>query len=359
MALIRFVRMVPIDAKCGFADGSVCTVILSKIKQLAARVPGKAWIWIAVLISAASNAIVSKLHNLGQCHLAADGKNPISFCNIFFTGSVVAFFTLLLTHPGEAQPAKMRGWSKKDWFLTLVSGALAGAIAPIMFFKALAATTVTNVVLAQTIEIPMVLLLAWLLRGERTTPTALIGAMVAFLGVILTSILGHDGPIHIMRGDVLTIAGTFSGVLATQLSRDVLQKISPILYGIIRNGLGSILFAVIVLRAYGPAHFGEVFNAYLWEWTLVYGSIVVVGGQLTWLLGVKTAKAGDIALAVAFTPVAGVFFAYLLLGEKPTWGQWVGGAVIMAGVALHLLGERKEPKPESLEPISGSAFRGV
>ncbi len=72
------------------------------------RVPGKAWIWMAVLISAASNSIVAKLHNLGECHLAPDGRNPISFCNIFFTGSVVAFFTLLLTHPGEAKPAKMR-----------------------------------------------------------------------------------------------------------------------------------------------------------------------------------------------------------------------------------------------------------
>ena len=327
--------------------------------RMLSRVPGKAWIWIAVLISAASNSIVAKLHNLGECHLAPDGRNPISFCNIFFTGSVVAFFTLLLTHPGEAKPAKMRGFSRKDWVLTLVSGALAGAIAPIMFFKALAETAVTNVVLVQTIEIPMVLVLAWLLRGEKSTPTAILGAMVAFSGVILTSILGHEGPIHLMRGDVLTIVGTFSGVLATQLSRDVLQRMSPILYGILRNGLGSILFALIVLKFYGPGHFNDVFSPYLLEWTLVYGSIVVVGGQLTWLLGVKSAKASDIALAVAFTPVAGVFFAYLLLGEKPAWGQWVGGAVIMAGVALHLFGERKEPKPEGLEPISGSAFRGV
>jgi len=327
--------------------------------RIVSRVPGKAWIWIAVLISGASNSIVAKLHNLGECHLAPDGQNPISFCNIFFTGSVVAFFTLLLTHPGEAKPANMRGFSRKDWVLTLVSGALAGAIAPIMFFKALAETAVTNVVLVQTIEIPMVLVLAWLLRREKSTPTAILGATVAFAGVILTSILGHAGPIHLMRGDVLTIAGTFSGVLATQLSRDVLQRMSPILYGIIRNGLGSILFALIVLKFYGPGHFDDVFSPYLLEWTLVYGSIVVVGGQLTWLMGVKSAKASDIALAVAFTPVAGVFFAYLLLGEKPGWGQWVGGAVIMAGVALHLFGERKEPKPEGLEPISGSAFRGV
>jgi drug/metabolite transporter (DMT)-like permease len=327
--------------------------------RIVSRIPGKAWIWLAVLISAASNSIVAKLHNLGECHLAPDGRNPISFCNIFFTGSVVAFFTLLVSHPGEAKPAKMRGFSRKDWILTLVSGALAGAIAPIMFFKALAETAVTNVVLVQTIEIPMVLVLAWLLRGEKSTPIAILGATVAFSGVILTSILGHEGPIHLMRGDVLTIAGTFSGVLATQLSRDVLQRMSPILYGILRNGLGSILFALIVLKFYGPGHFDDVFSPYLLEWTLVYGSIVVVGGQLTWLLGVKSAKASDIALAVAFTPVAGVFFAYLLLGEKPAWGQWVGGVVIMAGVALHLFGERKDPKPEGLEPISGSAFRGV
>jgi len=216
-----------------------------------------------VLISAASNSIVAKLHNLGECHLAPDGRNPISFCNIFFTGSVVAFFTLLISHPGELKAEKRKGFSKKDWILTIVSGALAGAIAPIMFFKALTETAVTNVVLVQTIEIPMVLALAWLMRGEKSTPTAILGATVAFAGVILTSVLGHEGPFHLMRGDVLTIAGTFSGVLATQLSRDVLQRMSPILYGIIRNGLGSILFAIIVLKFYGPAHFQDVFSPYL------------------------------------------------------------------------------------------------
>ena len=73
---------------------------------------------------------------------------------------------------------------------------------------------------------------------------------MAFGGVILTSVIGHEGPFHLMRGDVLTIVGTFSGVLATQLSRDVLQRMSPILYGIIRNSLGSVLFAMIVLDIY-------------------------------------------------------------------------------------------------------------
>jgi drug/metabolite transporter (DMT)-like permease len=321
-------------------------------------IPGSAWIWIAIFISAASNSIVSKLPILVSCDLAPDGKNPISFFIILFTGSVVAFFTLFITHPKAAQPTNLRGYSSKEWFLTIVSAALAGAIAPIMFFKALAETSVTNVVLVQTIEIPMVLALAWLIRRERSSVMAIIGAMIALVGVTLTALVGHMGPLQLMRGDIFTIVGTFSGVLATQLSRDVLQRMSPILYGIIRNSLGSILFAMIVLKVYGSAHFGEVFTPYLWEWTLVYGSIVVVGGQLTWLRGVRDAKASDIALAVAFSPVAGVLFAYLILGDKPTLGQYIGGAVIMLGVALHLIGERS-PKMETPEPVSGSAFRGV
>ena len=91
------------------------------------RIPSSAWIWIAILISAASNSIVAKLHDLGACHLAPDGKNPISFCNIFFTGSVVAFFTLFLTHPKEVRPTNLRGYSTQEWWLTLISAALAGA----------------------------------------------------------------------------------------------------------------------------------------------------------------------------------------------------------------------------------------
>jgi drug/metabolite transporter (DMT)-like permease len=93
----------------------------------------------------------------------------------------------------------------------------------------------------------------------------------------------------------------------------------------------------------------------------VYGSLIVVAGQLTWFRGIRSASAAEIALAAAFAPVAGVAFAWLLLEENPSAGQWIGGLVIMVGVVLNLVGERLHGVPDvpMEENVSGSVFRGI
>jgi drug/metabolite transporter (DMT)-like permease len=82
---------------------------------------------------------------------------------------------------------------------------------------------------------------------------------------------------------------------------------------------------------------------------------------LSWFRGISSVSAAEIALAAAFMPVAGVAFAWLLLGEHPSTGQWLGGLVIMAGVALNLVGDRLRGVPEGVmeENVSGSIFRGI
>lgn len=124
---------------------------------------------------------------------------------------------------------------------------------------------------------------------------------------------------------------------------------------------GFFLFAAIILWHFGAGHFTDIFSPNLWAWTLVYGSLIVVLGQLTWFRGISSVSAADIALAAAFTPVAGVAFAWLLLGEKPSAGQWIGGLVIMIGVLLNLVGERLHGVPDvpMEENVSGSIFRGI
>jgi drug/metabolite transporter (DMT)-like permease len=84
-------------------------------------------------------------------------------------------------------------------------------------------------------------------------------------------------------------------------------------------------------------------------------------GQLSWFRGIRSASAAEIALVAAFAPVAGVAFAWLLLGEHPSTGQWIGGLVIMAGVIINLFGERLSRRPEvpMEENVSGSVFRGI
>ena len=332
-----------------------------KVHFIISKIPAKVWIWISILIAAASNSVVVKIQQLGACHPTSHGANPISYCNLLFAGSVVAFTTLLILRPTQISPKELRVFSLREWLVTIIAASLAGGVAPILLFTALSKASVTGVVLVQTIEIPLVLLFAWILYGECSRWLAILGGMVAFGGVFLTAWYGNGGKLALGHGEVLAILGTVAAVLATQLSRRVMERMSPVLFGIIRNFLGIFLFAAIVLWYFGPGHFTDIFSPYLWAWTLVYGSLIVVVGQLSWFRGISSVSASEIALAAAFTPVAGVAFAWLLLGELPTRGQWIGGLVIMVGVLLNLLGERLRGVSEGSmeENVSGSIFRGI
>ena len=332
-----------------------------RIHSIFSKVPPQAWIWISILIAAASNSVVVKIQQLGACHPTSHGINPISYCNLLFAGSVVAFTTMLILRPRQLRPVELRAFSFREWVVTIIAASLAGGVAPILLFEALSKASVTGVVLVQTIEIPLVLLLAWILYRERSGWMAILGGMVAFGGVFLTAWYGNGGKLAFGHGEVMAILGTVAAVLATQLSRRVMERMSPVLFGIVRNFLGIFLFAAIVLWYFGAGHFTDIFSPYLWAWTLVYGSLIVIAGQLSWFRGISTATAAEIALAAAFAPVAGVAFAWLLLGEHPSTGQWIGGLVIMAGVILNLIGERLSRRPEvpMEENVSGSVFRGI
>lgn len=332
-----------------------------KLPPIFSTVPPKAWIWVSILIAAASNSVVVKIQQLGACHPSASGVNPISYCNLLFAGSFVAFGTLLLFRPREIVPVKLVEFSCKEWIITILAASLAGGVAPILLFEALSEANVTGVVLVQTIEIPLVLLLAWVLYRERSGWVAILGGMVAFGGVFLTAWHGNESKLALGRGEMMAVLGTIAAVLATQLSRKVMERMSPVLFGVVRNFLGIFLFAGIVLWYFGPGHFTDIFSPYLWAWTLVYGSLIVVVGQLSWFRGISSVSASEIALAAAFTPVAGVAFAWLILGEQPSTGQWIGGAVIMVGIILNLVGERLQgiATTPMKENVSGSVFRGI
>lgn len=87
---------------------------------------------------------------------------------------------------------------------------------------------------------------------------------------------------------------------------------------------------------------------------LLYSAVIVVGGQLAWFTGLKLSTASEISLATAFTPIAGVLAAYLILAEVPTFAQYVGGAVIIVGIVLNQVGVQRlnRTKPAPPPPLA-------
>ena len=331
---------------------------------------GRIYLWIAILVFAAASSVVARLVDIGQAHLI-DGRNPISFCNLLFAGNLVAALTLFALNQREWRPTRLRKLSRRQWLVQTVLALTSGAVAPAMMFTAISRTSVTNIVLIETIEIPLGLLLAWMFYRERSSGAAVMGALCAVGGVGTTLVLQMDASSESMAaarmrggvgsGEVFAAAATVLLVCGAEIGRKQLQTIPLGIFSVYRNLLGAIFFLVIGLYLFGVEHFADIFTPVLWGWMILYGGIVVACGQLAWFAGIRRVRPADIATASSFSPVAGVLFAALILGEVPMPAQIIGGAIILSGIAIALWGELRGERPArpSRTEDKVKAFTGV
>lgn len=337
--------------------------------QAPPNVPGRLFLWIAVAIFAASGAVSRKLTELGTRH-PVDGRNPISFCNLLFVGNLCALLVMVPLYRKQLTPDVFRQLTRQDWLSMLAVAVLAGALAPALFLSALSMTMVNNVTLVSRIEPLLTLLLSiWLLR-ERTTVWEVLGAIVSFVGVLVTVVLqgmAEGGMSAFAAGDaskaeLMTAIAAIALAVASIISRSRLGRIQIGTFSVVRTAVGTVIFFFIALGVYGPHHFIDFFSPFLWQWMLLYGTLIVVLGQSLWLVGLKRTGLAEASLVEAFNPVGALLAAYLILAEAPTEAQWIGGGIILCGIVLSLFGVRSRsqmPKAMPENMAIGSSFRGI
>jgi len=306
--------------------------------------PRQLYLWLAISIFGAANSVTRRLTELGSMHLV-DGRNPISLCNVLFVGNLCALLVLVVVYRQQFTLARLRQLSKQEWLGAIAVAILAGAIAPSFFFQALSLTAVNNVVLVGRLEPPLVLALSiWLLK-QRVNGWEILGAIVSFAGVVLSIVLQPPpadtidmAGFRVGAGEILTAIGAIALAVSTIVSKYWLSQLPLGLYSTIRTALGTVVFFIFALLLYGRHHFVDAFSPFLWQWMLIYGSVIVVLGQSLWIQGLRTSTVPEVSLASSFTPIAGILSAYLILAEVPTLAQYIGGGVVLVGICLSQIG---------------------
>jgi drug/metabolite transporter (DMT)-like permease len=330
-----------------------------------------------MLIFAASGAVTRKLTEIGAEHFIGN-RNPISLCNVLFVGNLCALILLILIYGRQWNKATLKQLSRMDWVSLTIVAILSGALAPGLVFQALAVTGVNNVILVGRLEPPLTLALSvWLLR-ERVNIWEFIGAIAAFIGVILTIILQPPTDAMMMNmggfglgvGEILAAVGSIAVAASTIIGKKYLSQIPLGIYNIFRTAIGTVIFFLAALVLYGGDHFADVLSPFLWQWMFLYGGLIVVVGQSFWIKGLKTATVSMASLVSSFSPVAGILAAYLILGEVPTLPQYIGGSVILVGIFLSQVGtwrqtsstvafEKVNSTPAQQQVETGMGFKGI
>jgi drug/metabolite transporter (DMT)-like permease len=230
--------------------------------------------------------------------------------------------------------------------LIVVYGAVPIAGAQFAYFSAVARMDVGPSLLIEYTAPAAVVAWLWLRHGERPTPLTLLGAAIVAVGLVLVlDVLSGAG---LALGGVLWALGAMVGAAAYFVLSANPRSGLPAL-ALAGGGLGVGALELATLGALGilPVHVSgasPVYAGHAVAWWLPLAGLGVVTAGLAYATGIAASRrlGSRLASFVALLEVvAGVLFAWLLLDQLPGAVQALGGVLILAGVVVVNLAERR------------------
>lgn len=185
-------------------------------------------------------------------------------------------------------------------------------------------------------EVILVAVFAWILLGERVEWLFWLGAAIAAVGLVVL-----QGPIGSPTGEIGALAaGTGMAIAAalcfsalTVVTRHYIARIDLVAVNALRLWFAVLLWfllngwpdvAQIPLAQIGYVSLSAIAGPFL--------------GRLCMMMSARYVEARVSVLANLSAPVLTLGMAFVLLGDWPAPNELIGGAIMMAGIALPLMG---------------------
>jgi drug/metabolite transporter (DMT)-like permease len=266
--------------------------------------------------------------NFSVVKISLNEIDPMSFNAMrFFLATLLMWGVVLYRR--EWRPIR-----KGDWIHLIILGALGNTLYQLLFIFGLERTFSANsAVMLGTIPV-WVAVTSHLFSDEKMTRAKAIGVSLAFTGVLFI-LLGKPERISISSetfiGDLLTLASAFVFGYYTVLSKGFLKYYPPLQLTTMSMSVGGMSLVLagipwlleldysnISMASYGGA---------------LYSGILSVGiSYIIWNYGLRQVGAVRTATYQNLVPVLGLILGFLILDEKMTPVQYIGSAIVIAGI---------------------------
>lgn len=318
---------------------------------------------------------VDRLH-----HLSTDTGLLLALASAASFGTSGSFATSLLAAgwtPGAAVAARLLiaalvlagpavrlirsrpGQLRLGWPTVVLYGLIPVAGCQLCYFEAVQHLSVAVALLLEYSG--AILVVGWMWLRHHQVPTGVTGAGAAVAVAGLAMVLDLFGHQHLSAVGVLWGLGAAVGlavyfVVSARQREDSLPPL-VVAWGGMATGAVAVggfgLVGVLPMQATGHS---VVLDHLHVNWLVPLLGIGVVAAAFAYVTGIAAARSLGARLA-SFVGLAEVLFAtlyaWLLLGQRLTYPQLVGAALVVAGIALVRLGE---PAPAQLDPPTGPSW---
>ncbi|MGW2328941.1 DMT family transporter [Streptomyces sp. NPDC001700] len=238
----------------------------------------------------------------------------------------------LWRHRGE-----LRRMGRRAVALSAASGALLalhfGTWLPSLHMTSVASSTA----LVTTTPIWTALLLR--LRGHRPSPAATLGTVLAFLGVVILTGVDLSASPQALAGDALALVGGMAGAGYVVLGAEVRRVASTTAYTYVCYSTASLFLLLTCLVA------GARLDGYSGDTWLKLVLLMVTAQLLGHTLINRVVKGlgpSVTSTAILLETPGAALIAAVWLGQQPPVAAYPALAVILAGLVLVILGDRKQ-----------------
>ncbi len=271
------------------------------------------------------------------CYLAVSGQglnggldaSDLAFVGTLTAGLLMLPWLVLCNHFAKVG-------IKKALVLTLLSGPLFG-------WLTLHGLSQAPLIHGAVIEAAVLILGSVLLRRFTRQPAAghdLVGLAVLLLGLVCVSgvVLPASPPAaESFHGDLFFVA---AGLLwALQLVLLARWQVEPVAATVVVCVLSALLYCPLYLWLHGPLHLSMQDSVLIYSQVLVQGLLAALLGFYAFVKSVRYLGPGRAALFPAMSPVVSMILGILLFHQVPDATQWLGFAVVSAGLLLSLYRE--------------------
>ena len=198
----------------------------------------------------------------------------------------------------------------------------------------------SSAVLIVQLEVPFGVLIAFFLLREIPSIKNIIGLVIAFFGVfILTGAPNLEGK---YVGVLLTLSGAFTWSLGAVMAKPLSKKIGAFaLMTWLCVFSGPLLILVSIIVNGNPIQYILSANFYSWLTVIYLGFFMQPIAYGAWYYVLRKYPVNKVMPVLLLLPITGLLTAIFLLGEEPAKQVFLGGAIIVFGVGMILLGKLK------------------
>ena len=226
---------------------------------------------------------------------------------------------------------EMKGMTKKDWILAVISGVCLGLHFS-LYFESLRYTSIASSVVFVDTEVFFVALIMLMVFKEKIPPLGWAGIMATFLGSVIIALSDSGSGEGALLGDVIALTGAVVVAVYTIIGKVLRQRISTTTYTLLVYIAASLTILVLLLitgvplTGYQPVDYWAAFGM------AVFCTLL---GHSVFSWGLKYESAAFISNSKLLEPVFASLIGIVLFREIPRPAVILGGLIVIGGVFLY------------------------